>query len=92
MNVIVAWTNTLSGITGLEVWRLSNENFSDWVLKTTLAANASTWTDLAPVAGMSNSYKVRGVNGATFSAWSPVASATVPLITGAITNITAVLG
>jgi lysophospholipase L1-like esterase len=86
--ITLTWTDNSSNETGFEVWRSKTGSAGTYSLRTTTAANLTTWKDSGLTPGAQYCYKVRAVSSSP-SAYSNSACATTPLKTP--TKLVAVL-
>ncbi|QTR50333.1 fibronectin type III domain-containing protein [Candidatus Thiothrix anitrata] len=72
----LTWVDGNSTETGYEVWRCVGSSCTTFTKLTTLAANATTYTNTGLAASTAYRYKVRAVRGSERSGYSGIATAT----------------
>ncbi|MCE5269195.1 MAG: fibronectin type III domain-containing protein, partial [Planctomycetaceae bacterium] len=77
-SVSLTWTNNASNATAYSVERSIGSTGAWSIVASNLAATATSYTDSSVTAGAAYSYRVQAFAGTTGSAYSNVASATVP--------------
>ncbi|HET9022675.1 MAG TPA: S8 family serine peptidase [Ornithinibacter sp.] len=88
-SVNLAWTDTSSDETGFAIERCTGSGCSTFSPVTTLAANATGYSDTGRTAGTTYGYRVRAVRNADASSWTSTAYATTPAPPAAPSNLTA---
>ena len=75
-SIQLGWRDNADTETGFELER--SENGVDFLLLQTLAANSANYTDASTQPGVTYFYRVRAINAAGASVWSPVATLATP--------------